>query len=205
MTDWQNNNSNWAGLASLASLLVMLLAPVVSASPTDSDADDRDQCGEARIHYIDDPGLSRAERLARMEQAFFDSVNRFETCELTSTSDNQGNSAQQGESGQNGPGSAGQSGAASQEMQGTEAASEGELPVPGDGQSPSDQPESSTDSPPLTAGSDNGAVPEDIPSANNDDAIAAQIRRAAELETDPEIRQKLWNEYRKYKGLDVVE
>ncbi|MEX0615839.1 MAG: hypothetical protein WD177_08020, partial [Methylophaga sp.] len=51
----------------------------------------------------------------------------------------------------------------------------------------------------------NGAIPEDIPAANNDDAIAAQIRLAAESETDPEIREKLWNEYRKYKGLKVVE
>ena len=44
-----------------------------------------------------------------------------------------------------------------------------------------------------------------LPSANNDDAIAAQIRLAAEAEQDPEIKKKLWNEYRKYKGMNIVE
>jgi hypothetical protein len=48
-----------------------------------------------------------------------------------------------------------------------------------------------------------GASPEDIPAANNDDAVAAQIRLAAELEKDPIKKEKLWNEYRKYKGLPV--
>jgi tRNA splicing ligase len=47
----------------------------------------------------------------------------------------------------------------------------------------------------------NGELPEDIPSAKNDDALAAQIRYAAENETDPIKRKQLWNEYRKYKGL----
>ena len=47
----------------------------------------------------------------------------------------------------------------------------------------------------------NGKLPDDIPSADNDSALAAQIRRAAENETDPIKREQLWNEYRKYKGL----
>ncbi len=47
----------------------------------------------------------------------------------------------------------------------------------------------------------NGKLPEDIPSAANDDALAAQIRYAAENETDPLKQKQLWNEYRKYKGL----
>ena len=53
--------------------------------------------------------------------------------------------------------------------------------------------------------SNNGAVPQDIPPADNDSAFEAQIRIAAENETDPEVREKLWNEYRKYKGLAVKE
>ena len=48
-----------------------------------------------------------------------------------------------------------------------------------------------------------GALPEDIPDANNDDVVAAQIRLAAEIERDPVKKEKLWNEYRKYKGLPV--
>lgn len=41
---------------------------------------------------------------------------------------------------------------------------------------------------------------EDIPSGNDDDVIARQLREAAEAETDPEIKEKLWEEYRKYKN-----
>jgi hypothetical protein len=34
---------------------------------------------------------------------------------------------------------------------------------------------------------------------SDDDIVARQIRKAAESEPDPELRQKLWDEYRKYK------
>ncbi len=47
----------------------------------------------------------------------------------------------------------------------------------------------------------NGKVPDDIPPADNDDALALQLRSAAENETDPEMQNKLWNEYRRYKGI----
>ncbi|HED18499.1 MAG TPA: hypothetical protein ENI74_03240 [Gammaproteobacteria bacterium] len=33
----------------------------------------------------------------------------------------------------------------------------------------------------------------------NDDVVARQLREAAEKEADPELRKKLWEEYRKYK------
>jgi hypothetical protein len=33
----------------------------------------------------------------------------------------------------------------------------------------------------------------------DDDIIARRLRRAAENETDPELREKLWDEYRDYK------
>ena len=48
---------------------------------------------------------------------------------------------------------------------------------------------------------DNGKVPDDIPPADNDSVLEAQIRQAAINETDPEIKAKLWDEYRRYKGL----
>jgi len=35
--------------------------------------------------------------------------------------------------------------------------------------------------------------------ADDDDVVARQLREAAEKETDPELRKKLWEEYRKYK------
>jgi len=42
--------------------------------------------------------------------------------------------------------------------------------------------------------------PPDIPDGSDDDVVARQLREAAEKETDPELRKKLWEEYRKYKA-----
>ncbi|MEX2489107.1 MAG: hypothetical protein WD356_06205 [Pseudomonadales bacterium] len=41
--------------------------------------------------------------------------------------------------------------------------------------------------------------PEDIPDGQDDDIVAQQLREAAMAETDPELREKLWEEYRRYK------
>jgi hypothetical protein len=43
------------------------------------------------------------------------------------------------------------------------------------------------------------ATPPDVGNGNDDDIVARQIRKAAETEPDPELRKKLWEEYRKYK------
>ncbi len=43
-------------------------------------------------------------------------------------------------------------------------------------------------------------VPADIPDGRDDDIVARQLREAATSEDDPELREKLWNEYRKYKS-----
>ena len=43
-------------------------------------------------------------------------------------------------------------------------------------------------------------TPEDIPSGDDDDVVARQIREAAMREKDPKLREKLWDEYRKYKN-----
>jgi hypothetical protein len=42
-------------------------------------------------------------------------------------------------------------------------------------------------------------VPSDIPNGSDDDIVARQIREAAMKEQDPVLREKLWEEYRKYK------
>ncbi len=42
-------------------------------------------------------------------------------------------------------------------------------------------------------------VPADIPDGSDDDIVARQIREAAMKEADPVLREKLWEEYRKYK------
>jgi len=43
-------------------------------------------------------------------------------------------------------------------------------------------------------------VPEDIPSPQGDDIVAKQLREAAIAETDPDLKEKLWDEYKKYKA-----
>ncbi len=45
-----------------------------------------------------------------------------------------------------------------------------------------------------------GQIPDDIPDAKDDDIIARQLREAAMQETDPDLKEKLWNEYRRYNG-----
>ena len=41
--------------------------------------------------------------------------------------------------------------------------------------------------------------PSDVPNGSDDDVVARQLREAAEKETDPELKKKLWEEYKKYK------
>jgi hypothetical protein len=43
-------------------------------------------------------------------------------------------------------------------------------------------------------------APPNTPDGSDDDVVARQLREAAEKETDPELKKKLWEEYRKYKA-----
>jgi len=51
---------------------------------------------------------------------------------------------------------------------------------------------------PGTAGS-TVVTPPDVGDGSDDDVVARQIRKVAESEPDPALREKLWEEYRKYK------
>ena len=44
-------------------------------------------------------------------------------------------------------------------------------------------------------------TPDDIEASIDDDIVAKQLREAALAEEDPELRERLWEEYRKYKGM----
>ena len=46
-----------------------------------------------------------------------------------------------------------------------------------------------------------GAPGGKLPPPKDDDIVARQLREAAEKETDPELKKKLWEEYWKYKGV----
>jgi|GEM_PF-804687 len=205
---------NLLSIVSLNKLLSLVLSLFVTGMITvqaEEATTSAEDCGEAEIRYSDSPELTRAERIALMEKAFFDSVNRFESCNLSDPNNTSAAGSDGEDSGQDGggnqDGNAGNSSVASQEMQGTEPETETESSMPDQaGTADSDeQSDNEGGSVVSSGGADNGAIPEDIPSANNDDAIAAQIRLAAEAEQDPEIKKKLWNEYRKYKGMNIVE
>jgi len=172
-------------------------------------------CTDVSIHYVDDPSLTQEERLQLMEKAFLESLNRFELCQelkemakSSSAADSNGDGLESnaGDSTIEAGGTSGDESVASSTMSGTEAPKnistpEGtEVIESGNIQSLQDKNETVGKTRENMQKS-NGKLPEDIPSAQNDDALAAQIRYAAENETDPVKRKQLWNEYRKYKGL----
>jgi hypothetical protein len=45
----------------------------------------------------------------------------------------------------------------------------------------------------------NGATAKEVPDASDDNVIARRLRRAAEDETDPQLKEKLWKEYAAYR------
>jgi hypothetical protein len=52
---------------------------------------------------------------------------------------------------------------------------------------------------PTLAQGGGGLDAKPLPSGEDDDIIARRLRKAAEAETDPELKEKLWKEYRDYK------
>ena len=54
---------------------------------------------------------------------------------------------------------------------------------------------------PNTNSSSQADIPKDIPDAKDDDIVARQLRDAAMHEEDPVLKEKLWDEYRKYKNI----
>lgn len=178
-------------------------------------------CADIRVNYADDPTLTREERIRLMDKAYYKSLNKFELCQsakkMVGTSDGgataAGTNGANGSSDNSGNSSSEKEGAsaggsvASSMMSGTESpkvssAAEDNIKVEKSDVSSalrSAKNKNNMNKGNISAG--NGKLPEDIPSADNDGALAAQIRYAAENETDPVKKVQLWNEYRKYKGL----
>ncbi len=157
-----------------------------------------------------DPNLTNQENIQRLTEQFFESVNTVQHCE-------QPNDSAAG-------GGAGGGATASSDLSGSEAVisevpqavsestSNAELSsiqedidkaLGNSSGSTSDEVGASASA--EMKDGNNGALPDDIPPADNDSVFEAQIRAAAENETDPEVKKKLWNEYRKYKGLPIKE
>ena len=184
----------------------LMLLPVISYSAELSKTRD---CTVIEVEPEVDPNLTTQENIQRLTDQFFESVNTVQHCEPPSDSAAGG-----------GAGGA----TASSDLSGSEAVisevpqavsestSDAELSsiqedidkaLGNSSGSTSDEVGASA-SAEMKEGN-NGALPDDIPPADNDSVFEAQIRAAAENETDPEVKKKLWNEYRKYKGLPIKE
>ena len=169
-----------------------------------------------------DPNMTTQENIQRLTEQFFESVNTVQHCEPPTDSASSGGGGGAGAAA--GGGAGGGAAAASSDIAGTEAVitepAEGNATSPADAelsaiQSEIDEALKGSAGAEATANQgaaateaqdgNNGAIPDDLPPADNDSVFEAQIRAAAENETDPEVRKNLWNEYRKYKGLPIEE
>ena len=182
-------------------------------------------CTDVSVDYLEDLTLTREERLRLMDNAFFQSLNKFELCQEAKkmaaaaaagggaggagSGSGNGSGGASGDSGNTGAKAGGTSAGesvASSTMSGTETppeypSAEG---AEAEGEDTLQNSQDTAEKGNKTGGNmkrSNGKLPEDIPPAKNDDALAAQIRYAAENEPDPVKSKQLWNEYRKYKGL----
>ena len=196
-----NLNKFFIGIFSL------MLIPGISDSAELSKAR---ECTVIELEPEVDPNLTNQENIQRLTEQFFESVNTVQHCE-------QPNDSAAG-------GGAGGGATASSDLSGSEAVIS-EVPQAvsestSDAELSSIQEDidkalgnssgSTSDEVGASASAEmkdgnNGALPDDIPPADNDSVFEAQIRAAAENETDPEVKKKLWNEYRKYKGLPIKE
>ena len=179
-------------------------------------------CAETTVDYARDPNLTPEEDLARMDAALNQSLNQFDACQIARMSNSAGGGEASGGGGYGGSAggggsSSGQGSTASSDMAGAQKPSKALKP------SQREDREQQQNASLGSAGSaedveqgeptnssrkddqdavDNGKVPEDIPPADNDSVLEAQIRKAAMNEKDPEVRARLWDEYRKYKGIE---
>ena len=177
-------------------------------------------CTEVSVDYEDDPTLTSAEKLALMDQALQRSLSKYDACQTSTGATASGGAAGGSDGGGGGGGGGGIDGevaggsVASSDMSGTEQTlsaipiEQGENSDQNISASAGDASLSESASQGDKAQSDNkisnGKLPDDIPPADNDSILESQIRQAAINEKDPEIQKKLWNEYRKYKGLPEV-
>ncbi len=146
------------------------------------------------------PGTrSDAEELATLNRSLDQALERFDGNILTERD----TIANQGNIDGNGPADGGMEGAggeledANGELAGGSATGGGDPADSGTGSIPASPGSRRQGDYRHTASAE--SIPDDIPDGSDDDVVARQIREAAMAETDPELREKLWEEYRKYK------
>ena len=179
----------------------LFLASATYAADTARPAAEED-CENAGVDFSKDSTLTKSERLAAMDRALNKSLNSYDDC-LQSPSGG-GSQASGGGSGSGSTGGSAGAGtvssAAASDISGTEKPAPQAPPASTDAETPDQDQQTAAAQPPRQA-APNGKIPDDIPSADNDTVLEKQIRQAAINETDPEKKAKLWDEYRKYKGI----
>ena len=151
-------------------------------------------CGDTGIDYAPNRTLTRAERIARMDSALQDSLDRYDTCRNAELS-----------SGERSSQSGGEDSAPSGDISGMAGDALPEDMSGASGTNPTSMArEGTTNTLTLDAGPVHGPgkAVEDFEAGDSDDVLAAQIRTLAETTQDPEERAALWEEYRRYKGLE---
>ncbi len=161
-----------------------------SASESDSEASaDGDSGGGGAGRVGEFPEESDAERAARLGQELDDSIGGFDGVLMEEQRDIQS-------VGRNMEGfGGGESGSAGGISLGEQEAGRTGIAVANTGitrQSPIDG---------MSEEEIRERTPEDVPVMVDDDIIAKQLREAALAEDDPALRERLWEEYRKYKGI----
>ena len=184
----------------------------VSAEAEDTDASDYDDCTRIELDFEAGAGaLTHEEKIALMDREFYESLARFDRCQASFSSSDGGGGGGGGDSagggdgggdGSDGDQDGDQGGGVQSVPSASVSGTEPEKPPQEDAERGPDalQPATADGAP---TPQDNGKTPEDIPPADNDGIIAQALREAAQNEKDPEEREKLWNEYRKYKNLPV--
>lgn len=143
---------------------------------------------------VDGQLLTKKEEIKKLDEAFYKSLQQYDDCNLklqNGVRNGKTNGSEAGAFGSkgNGTGADGQKGQKGQNGQSQSLSNDSKykkVPV---------RQQSGT---PVTV--NNGAIPKDIPPADNDSILQQQIREAAMKEKDPEKRKKLWEMYRKYKN-----
>ena len=136
--------------------------------------------------------MTNAERIEVLDERLRKGYETFDGFILTERERAQNESNAAGSVAVGGGGAAGGAGAANQPqtLPSDSGASSGPLVA--------SQPSSSARSPEQTF-----EPPDDIPSGRDDDVVARQIRELAMSEPDPELREAIWDEYRKYTGIST--
>ena len=210
--------TGWLLMVGMALALCLMVTVASAEEAADTD------CLPHEVH-VDTEGalLTREEKIARMDQAFHDSLTRFEQCQQATAVSGAGSASGGASSG--GADDSEASGGASdvradstgdnadRQVAGVAMKSVAASDIQGTRAPATDTPSSDTkmsDRSPLTDAPP-GSVPQDIlalrrgdsSDLDNDSRLEAQIRRAAMAETDPKKQARLWNEYRRYKGLPL--